>query len=70
MLDWTLLSKWNNQTAQKFKRIYKKKFTLLPTTDHVDELGVAKFKICAWQTNDAKNDLSLDGFVKLSKFAS
>jgi hypothetical protein len=66
-LDWTLLSKWNNEDAKKFKRNYKKEFALLPTVDHVDELGIAKFKICAWRTNDAKNDLSLNELIDFCK---
>ncbi len=67
VLDWYLLSKWNNEDAKKFKRNYKKKFALLPTVDHVDELGVANFKICAWRTNDAKNDLSLNELIDFCK---
>jgi hypothetical protein len=66
-LHWTLLSEWKNEKAKKLKRTYKKKFALLPTVDHVDELGVAKFKICAWRTNDAKNDLSLNELIVFCK---
>lgn len=66
-LDWTLLSKWNNKDAKKFKRNYKKEFALLPTVDHVVKKGVAKFKICAWRTNDAKNDLSLNELIDFCK---
>jgi hypothetical protein len=40
----------------------------LPTVDHVnDGLGPADFRICAWRTNDAKNDQSLDEFVALCR---
>lgn len=66
-LDWTLLSEWDNEKAKADKRKYKKEFALLPTVDHVDELGVAKFKICAWRTNDAKNDLSLNELIDFCK---
>lgn len=67
-LDWSLLSKYDNAQSKKYGRLYKKKFALLPSVDHVnDGLGVADFKICAWRTNDAKNDLSYDEFVNLCK---
>lgn len=65
-LDWTLLSQYDNAQSQKHKRKYKHSFALLPTVDHVgDGLGAADFKICAWRTNDAKNDLSYEEFVAL-----
>ncbi|MBI3419608.1 MAG: hypothetical protein HY053_05710 [Proteobacteria bacterium] len=65
-LIWTLLSKYNNVESKKHRRAYKAKFALLPSVDHVDDgLGAANFKICAWRTNDAKNDLSHDDFVAL-----
>ena len=36
--------------------------------DHVgDGLGDADFKICAWRTNDAKNDLTYSEFVALCR---
>lgn len=66
-LDWTLLSKFDNENAKAGKRKYKKEFALLPTVDHVDELSVSKFKICAWRTNDAKNDLSLNELIDFCK---
>ena len=65
-LDWSLLSKYDNEQSKKYGRYYKKKFALLPSVDHVgDGTGEANFKICAWRTNDAKNDLSLSEFVEL-----
>jgi hypothetical protein len=67
VLDWDLLGKWDNEQAKQFKREYKKQFALLPTVDHIDELGVANFKICAWRTNDVKNDLSLNELIKFCK---
>lgn len=67
-LDWTLLSKYNNEASQQGRRKYKAGFALLPTVDHVDDgLGPADFKICAWRTNDAKNDLTLGEFVELCR---
>ena len=65
-LNWSLLSKYDNEESKKRGRHYKKEFALLPSVDHVgDGTGEADFKICAWRTNDAKNDLSLDEFIEL-----
>jgi len=65
-LDWSLLSKYNNEESKKNGRAYKKKFALLPSVDHVgDGTGKAEFKICAWRTNDLKNDLSYPELVEL-----
>lgn len=65
-MDWTLLSKYDNEQSQKEGKEYKKQFALLPSVDHVsDGKGVADFKICSSRTNDAKSDLSYDEFVEL-----
>ena len=67
-LDWSLLSKYDNDQSKLYGRHYKKRFALLPSVDHVDNgLGIASFKICSWRTNDAKNDLSYLEFVELCK---
>ena len=67
-LDWSLLSKYNNEQSKKHGRYYKKQFALLPSVDHVgDGTGEAYFKICAWRTNDAKNDMTYLELVELSK---
>ena len=65
-LDWDLISTYDNKAAKAGGRTYKKSFGLLATVDHVgDGLGSPDFRICAWRTNDAKHDLTLDEFVKL-----
>jgi hypothetical protein len=65
-LAWDLISTYNNEESKAGKRVYKAKFALLPTVDHIgDGLGVADFKICSWRTNDAKGDLSLSEFIDL-----
>jgi hypothetical protein len=67
-LDWSLLRKYSNEESKAQGRHYKAKFALLPSVDHVgDGLGEADFKICAWRTNDAKNDLSHNDFVTLCR---
>jgi len=65
-LDWSLLSTWDNDKAKAYGSRYKSQFALLPSVDHVSERrGPTDFKICAWRTNDAKNDLSIEDFVQL-----
>jgi hypothetical protein len=65
-LHWNLISKYNNEESKKGRHGYKASFALLPTVDHVSaEATEASFRICAWRTNDAKNDLSLDSFLEL-----
>ncbi len=60
-LDWSLISKYNNEASKAHRREYKKKFGMLPSVDHVgDGTGPADFRICGWRTNDCKNDLNLD----------
>lgn len=65
-LRWDLISLYDNDDSKAGKRGYKAKFAELPTVDHVgDGLGPADFRICAWRTNDAKNDLTHEQFVEL-----
>ena len=65
-LDWWLISTYDNEESKQGRREYKARFALLPTVDHLgDGTGPADFKICAWRTNDAKGDLSLEAFVAL-----
>ncbi len=65
-LDWHLMSTYDNEHSQRGRRAYKARFALLPTVDHVEgEATGTKFEICAWRTNDAKNDLSLESFLDL-----
>jgi hypothetical protein len=67
-LEWTLISKCNNDESKEKGRRYKHEFSMLPTVDHVsDGTGLADFKICGWRTNDAKNDLDLHEFVSVCR---
>ena len=46
LLDWSLISHYDNAESKHGRREYKAKFALLPTIDHVgDGLGTADFKI-------------------------
>ena len=65
-LDWSLLSTWDNKKAKEHGSSYKTQFALLPSVDHVSERrGPTEFTICAWRTNAAKNDLSIEDFIQL-----
>src|SRR4051812_18872657 len=65
-LDWHLISKYTNEASKQGRHAYKAEFAMLPTVDHVRaEATTASFKICAWRTNDAKSDLSMDAFLNL-----
>ncbi len=68
ILDWSLISKYDNTDSKQGRTAYKKKFAMLPTVDHAgDEPGDMNFRICSWRTNDAKSDLTLEEFVELCR---
>ena len=65
-LAWHLISQYNNDESESGRYQYKAGFALLPTVDHIDSsLLNSGFCICAWRTNDAKNDLSHQAFIDL-----
>lgn len=65
-LDWHLISKYDNRDSKEGGHRYKATLAMLPTIDHVDAASTtSKFRICAWRTNDSKNDLTFEGFVAL-----
>jgi hypothetical protein len=65
-LHWHLISKYDNDESKLGRHEYKARFALLPSVDHLDAgASEASFRICAWRTNDAKNDLSADAFIEL-----
>jgi hypothetical protein len=67
-LNWSLVGQYSNEESKAKGRRYKATLALLPSVDHVDDgLGEADFKICAWRTNDAKNDLTHQEFVALCR---
>jgi hypothetical protein len=68
LLEWSLLGQYRNAESKAQKRLYKARFALLPSVDHIgDGLSGADFKICAWRTNDAKSDLTHEQFVALCR---
>lgn len=67
-LDWSLICTYKNEDSQAGRHAYKAGFALLPTVDHISSDSTeASFKICAWRTNDSKNDLSVDSFIDLCR---
>lgn len=67
-LRWDLISRYSNVESKAGRSSYKAQFALLPSVDHVPGAdGRYDFVICAWRTNDAKNDLSHDEFVALCR---
>jgi hypothetical protein len=70
LLDWSLVSTWNNDSAKIGRVTFKKSFALLPTIDHtLDEHGKSKFVICSWYVNDVKSDLTLPEFYRMCELA-
>ena len=67
-LDWELIGTYCNASSKAGRSQYKAGLALLPTIDHVLlEDGRYDFVVCAWRTNDAKNDLSYSEFLELCR---
>lgn len=68
LMDWGLISKYDNAKSKHGGVNYKKKFARLPTVDHAgDAPGDMNFRICSWRTNDSKSDLTLHEFIDLCR---
>jgi hypothetical protein len=66
VLDWRLISQYDNKESKLGRHSYKARFALLPTVDHIEAASTeAAFCICSWRTNDAKNDLTKQAFLDL-----
>jgi len=67
-LAWELIGTYSNEDSKAGRSTYKAGLALLPTVDHVlMEDGPYDFVVCAWRTNDAKNDLSHAEFIDLCR---
>lgn len=71
-LDWSLIGTYNNAMSKAEGSAYKKRFRRMPSVDHVHgddhrPHGVDDLRICSWELNDAKADLSWDAFVALCR---
>ena len=67
-MDWSLLSQYDNDESQRKGSRYKRELALLPTVDHLDpESRQPNFRICGWQTNNWKSDLTIEELKELCK---
>lgn len=67
-LAWHKISTYDNATSKREGRRYKQAFGDLPSVDHEGNgRGAPRFQICSWRVNDAKNDLSYGGFIRLCR---
>ena len=65
-LHWHLISTYRNEDSKAGSYEYMAGFALLLTVDHVAaEATKANFRICAWRTNAAKNNLSLEALLEV-----
>ena len=66
LLDWDLISTYDNELSKAGRDGYLRTFANLPTVDHViAEGGKVKFVICSWRVNDCKAHLTADEFFLL-----
>jgi hypothetical protein len=63
-LRWRLLGAWDDSFTKNPGKALVKKFSLLPTIDHIDPCENAPaFEICSWLVNRCKADLTPEEFV-------
>ena len=63
-LAWESISKYDNMKSKDGSGQYKKSLWDLPSLDHCgDDITANAFRICAWRTNDCKNDLNYDQLI-------
>jgi hypothetical protein len=68
LLDWELISKYDNAKSKRGGAAYKKTFAMLPTVDHVGDVpGDLNFRICSWRTNSVKSDLTLKELIEVCR---
>lgn len=71
-LDWSIIGVWSNDEAGVEGAAYKRKFRRKPTVDHIHgedgrPVALDDLRICAWEINDAKGDLSFAEFEALCR---
>jgi hypothetical protein len=59
-MRWDLLGRYDSSESALRGGAYKKELAMKPTIDHRNSEPVCDFVICAWRTNDAKHDMSID----------
>ena len=71
-LDWAAVGTWDNGEAEEKGAPYKRLFRNMPTVDHVQGAdgrpeSLHDLRICSWEVNDAKGDLSFEQFEALCR---
>jgi|GEM_PF-774403 hypothetical protein len=67
-LRWDLLGTWDDSFTKNPSQALVKKFSLLPTVDHIDPCAAAPgFEICSWLVNRCKSDMTPDEFISQCK---
>jgi hypothetical protein len=71
-LEWRLVGTYDNAQSKAKGAPYKRKFRSMPTVDHVQgedgrPASLDDLRICSWELNDAKGDLSLQQFKALCR---
>ncbi len=71
-LDWGLVGTYNNNESETKGAPYKRQFRRLPTIDHVHgddgrPESLDDLRVCSWEINDAKGDLSMGQFEALCR---
>lgn len=64
-LRWDLLGNYDSDESSRQGAAYKRARSMQPSIDHRNSLPVCDFVICAWRTNDAKSDMSIEEFKAL-----
>ena len=62
-MDPSLIGAYDNESSKLERAGYKKRFSRLPTIDHINGEPVAEFMVLSWQTNDAKGDMSPEEYI-------
>ncbi len=71
-LDWSIIGVWSNEEAGARGAPYKREHRRKPTVDHQHgedgrPLSLDDLRICSWEVNDAKGDLSFAAFEELCR---
>ncbi len=69
-LDWSIIGVWSDEEASARGAPYKREHRRKPTVDHQHgedgrPLALDDLRVCSWEVNDAKGDLSFEDFERL-----
>jgi hypothetical protein len=67
-MGWKLVGVLDPDKAKAGRKVFLKRFAMMPTIDHVDpEATDLKLEVCSLMVNECKNNLNADEFVGLCK---